>query len=135
MGRGYRPIPEPHASRRLQEGIFSGVNERVNIFKLVLSSILVVALSACAARKKAAPAEPEKKPAQVIGTVAMVHEELQFALIDATLIPPVGAQLKVVDAAGQETAQLTVSREKQPPFIIGNITKGLPQTGDRVLLP
>jgi len=134
MGRGYRPIPEPHASRRLQEQAFSDVIAEVNFFKLVLSSILIVSLSACAARKKKAP-EPEKKPAQVIGTVAMVHEELHFALIDSTLIPPEGAQLKVVDAAGQETAQLTVSREKQPPFIIGNIIRGQPQTGDRVLLP
>lgn len=136
MGSGYRPEPKPHASRRLQERVFSGVNGRVNIFKLVLSSVLILSLSACAGRKASQPAaEPEKKPAQRIGTIAMIHEDLHFALIDAALIPPVGAELKVVDAAGQETARLSVSKEKQPPFIIGDILRGHPQTGDHVLLP
>lgn len=68
-----------------------------------------------------------------VGTVAVVNDELHFALIDVGSLytPPPGTALKSF-SAGAETSILAVGAERQRPFIAADIVKGEPKVGDEV---
>ena len=70
---------------------------------------------------------------RLIGTVAVVNENLHFVLVDAGWLyaPVTGTALKSF-SAGQETAVLTVSPESRQPFISADIVHGTPHQGDLV---
>jgi hypothetical protein len=111
--------------------------------QLAILALLLVALATggCShfARHKrpadeAAPTGPEQPPAPAfIGKVALVNEELKFALIETTLtdFPLPGTALKCM-RNGQEAAIVTVSPERKRPFVSADIVKGSPQQGDEV---
>lgn len=101
-------------------------------FQLLSLGFVALTLPGCAlvARKPAAkPAPPQPR---LVGTVSLVNEELGFVLVDATEIPGPGTALKAFTEEGAESAVLVVSPEQKRPFIIADIIKGLPHSGDRV---
>jgi len=89
----------------------------------------------CATARKVEkpPQEAQQRPPQVIGTVALVNPALGFALVDVEGMeyPGVGVALESF-AGGKQTAILMVSPEKNRPFIIADIVKGMPNKGDLV---
>ncbi len=107
------------------------MSQRCRLFPLLLLSL---ALSACAThrpRKKAAATALMAAP-RLIGSVSLVNDDLRFALVDSPEMPIPGTALKTFSQAGQETAVLSVGKEQKRPFIIADIVKGEPHTGDQV---
>lgn len=104
------------------------------IMKLSPSSLLVAAacfgLAACASHR--VPEAPIKAPPVLVGKVAMVREDAGFALIQTATALETGTVLQSRDKDGVATATLKVSAEKKQPFIIANIAKGRPQSGELV---
>ncbi len=96
-------------------------------------------LCACAAPRPkpkppvAAVQPPARHVPQLIGTITLVNSSLHFVLVDVRAFeyPTVGIALESF-ADGKETAILTVSPEKNRPFIIADIVKGMPNRGDLV---
>ena len=107
--------------------------------RLFYCVICTAVLTGCAGFRKAHKAPiPPPAPAKVqeprlIGSVALVNEKLLFVLIDIQTIeyPGVGIALKTFKG-GVETSILSVSPERNHPFIIADIVKGTPQKGDLV---
>lgn len=68
-----------------------------------------------------------------IGTITMVNHENHFVLIDSNAFYAVvpGKQLSCI-SQNRETGKVTISKDKNPPFFIADITSGSPQVGDRV---
>ena len=87
----------------------------------------------CATTRKKPLEAARQSPPQVIGTVALVNPALGFALVDVEGVeyPGVGIALESF-AGGKQTAILMVSPEKNRPFIIADIVKGMPNKGDLV---
>ncbi len=79
------------------------------------------------------PAVSQVAAPRVVGRVALVNDKLAFVLIDIQTIeyPSVGIALKTF-RDGNETSILSVSPERNSPFIIADIVKGAPQKGDLV---
>ena len=103
--------------------------------RTILLSSLCLGLGACATHRPAFEQAPIKAPAPApvaIGKVALVNNETGFALIESAVSPEPGAKLQSRSLSGQETAQLQVSVEKKPPFIIADIMKGKPTVGELV---
>jgi len=100
-----------------------------------LLALLCLSLAACASHRPRVPEAPIKAPTpppHVIGRVSFVNEVQGFALIESSETPETGTQLQARSIAGQQTALLKVTPEKKHPFIIADILKGKPQTGDMV---
>ena len=91
---------------------------------------------ACAAKTRPAGATPGSVTAPVaVGEIAVVDEEKRFVLIDLDsnlYVPPPGAALRSVSAAGK-TARLKASPEQKRPFIAADIIDGEPAVGDQVV--
>lgn len=82
--------------------------------------------------KKKKTVKPEQH--QMIGDVAMVNSANAFVLVNiGTLFqpPPPGMALKCFREQ-KPVAILTVSHERNPPFIVANIIQGTPKQGDEV---
>lgn len=103
---------------------------RFRLIPALLAFLTLAVVSGCASRKQA----PKPQAPIVIGKVSLVNAELEFILVDTYFTPPAGTPLRTLSATGDETALLTVSREKRRPFIIANINDGAPQVGDRVIM-
>jgi len=92
----------------------------------------MLACGGCAFRHKKQPVPPPPVH-RVVGTIVTVNESLHFVLIDSGGVPvAVGTALKSF-TNGAESAVLSVSPEQKPPFIIGDIIKGTPLSGDQVM--
>lgn len=79
---------------------------------------------------------PTALPPQAVGTIKMVNKEDKFVLIDGASFrstAPGDALLCIMDQ--KETANLRVSTLRNPPFVIADITSGMPSPGDRVYKP
>lgn len=96
--------------------------------RLFWVAVCLLASAGCATKPRAVtPAH------RVVGTVMLVNESQGFALIDTgTHYSPVMGQALKSFSGGVETAVLTLSKERRPPFIIADIVKGLPHKGDQV---
>ncbi len=97
----------------------------------LLAAACCLSLAACATHRSSIEA-PIKAPPIVIGKVAAVNQGLGFVLVQTTSGLETGDKLEARDKNGSETANLCVSGEKKPPFVIANITKGKPAPGDMV---
>lgn len=113
--------------------------------RLIVSALLLAflpLLPGCAHGKKAEEKSAATKTAPVprkIGQIALVNSELGFALIDVDMgfAPLSGTALKTFPRGSEpmpdaETAILTVSQERRPPFIAVDVVRGQPQKGDAV---
>jgi hypothetical protein len=107
-------------------------------FPIVIVLLACLAANGCSVfhrKKKQEPAQTEQKAEpRRIGTVALVNDELHFALVDTGTLyqPPKGTALKTF-ANGRQTGVLTVSGERKPPFIAADVAQGTPAHGDDVV--
>jgi hypothetical protein len=88
------------------------------------------ASSPAAENARRRPARPS-----TIGKVSLVNREEKFVLIElqSGRIPTAGMPLQAF--SGQmRSAQLKVSKERRPPFLIADIVDGVPQQNDSVML-
>jgi hypothetical protein len=86
-----------------------------------------------APKSQAAQAEQASKP-HLIGTVAFVDESAGFVLVNVgMLVPPMPGQALKSFTGDKESAVLSVSAERRPPFVVADIVKGEPHKGDAVL--
>lgn len=98
-----------------------------NLIALVL---LVVFASGCA-QKQALTRGPIPRR---VGEIALVNEPLGFVLVDvgSAYSPPVGLKLQTA-REGSPSGVVTVTAERNRPFIAADITEGTPQKGDDVI--
>jgi hypothetical protein len=84
---------------------------------------------------------PKKKPpkaeaVQMIGTIKMVNKEEKFVLIDTLVYQSAGSDDVLICISNQQqTATLRSSSLRNPPFLVADITDGLPSPGDQVFKP
>ncbi len=110
--------------------------------RIALAGLLsfTLALNGCALFPKKKRPEPvaaqqnQQNQPHAIGTVALVNNDLHFVLIDvgSSYEPLKGVAVKSF-TDGQESGILTISGERQRPFVAADIVKGAPQKGDTVL--
>jgi len=97
---------------------------------------LALSLNGCALfhkKKPKAAASSETKP-QEIGTIALVNDNLHFVLIDVgSMYQPQRGQAVKTFTGDKESGILTITGERQRPFIAADIVSGTPQKGDTVL--
>ena len=98
----------------------------------LLAAACCLSLAACATHRTSSIEAPIKAPSIVIGKIAAVNQGLGFVLVQTTAGLETGTKLESRDKNGAETANLCVSTEKKPPFVIANITKGKPMPGEMV---
>jgi hypothetical protein len=84
-------------------------------------------------RKKEPPAA---SPPQWIGTIKLINERENYALIDSVsaMQMPAGETLNSVGETS-ESGTLRVTADRTPPFFIADIVTGKPRAGDRVYSP
>lgn len=79
---------------------------------------------------------PAATPPQMVGVVKMVNKEDRFVLIDTASFQAASSGDSLVCITSQkQTAELRVSAMRNPPFLIADITSGLPSPGDKVYKP
>lgn len=111
---------------------------RFSLLLLILLALAAPGLTGCAARQKMPPpsAGQSARADQRVGEVKAIRNKLGFALLDVWANVTPGLKLYTIDPATQEeTATLTVSPQRSPPFFLGDITSGAPKAGDIVMLP
>lgn len=80
------------------------------------------------------PKAPSIAAPVYVGTVAIVHREPHYVLIDlsGTSSPPEsGTELTAIAATG-EASRLKVTPERKHPFVSANVMSGEPKKGERV---
>jgi hypothetical protein len=84
--------------------------------------------------KKRTP--PAAAAPQWIGTIKLINERENYALIDSPgyFALPAGETLNSV-GADSESGVLRVTTDRNPPFFIADIVNGKPRAGDRVYSP
>lgn len=111
----------------------------LRLLLLILMACLASGLTGCAARKPKQPlsaARMGSRGDQRVGEVKAVRDRLGFALLNVYANVTPGLKLYTIDPATQEqTATLTVSPQRSPPFFLGDINSGTPKAGDLVMLP
>ena len=101
----------------------------------ILLAVLCIGLTACASHRLHVVPAPIKAPAPApvaIGKVSLVNSGLGFVLIQSREIPAAGTALQSRAIDGKQSADLKVSPQQNPPFIIAEIVKGKPQVGEVV---
>lgn len=129
----------------LQKRVFFARGCTARLPRLISLTLLACALSGCGTTKSLpeynattpAAENARRRPARpsTIGKISLVNREQKFVLIELQggRIPTTGVPLQAF--SGQmRSASLKVSKERKPPFLIADITDGMPQQNDTVML-
>ena len=75
---------------------------------------------------------------QLLGTVHVIGSGGRFVLVEARVASLVAGltdgEALVCRAAGNVSANLRVSRERRPPFVVADVADGTPNLGDEVFI-